>query len=202
MGIKTIHVVDDEEAVRRATSFLLKTMGYAVRDWSSGATFLDAANEVEPGIVLLDLRMPDMDGLEVMRSLSDRGLALPVVILTGHGDIRIAVSAMSAGAVDFIEKPVEQGRLAEALDHAFGRLDEIADTSNRTDAAHRALAALTPRERQVLEALAKGLPNKTIAYDLGISIRTVEVHRANLMKKLDVRTFPDALRIAFAAGLG
>jgi two-component system response regulator FixJ len=127
---------------------------------------------------------------------------MPIVIMTGHGDISIAIRAMKAGAVDFLEKPFEKAALINAIEESFQRIADAASASARAAEAEVILAALTARERDVLEGLAKGLPNKTIAYDLGISPRTVEVHRANLMTKLEVRSLSDALRIAFAAGLG
>lgn len=146
--------------------------------------------------------MPEMDGLEVQRTLHERGVTMPVIILTGHGDVSIAVRAMKAGAVDFIEKPFEKEVLLGAIEAAFERLDASGEANTRAEEAAVVLAALSPREREVLEGLAQGLPNKTIAYDLGISARTVEVHRANVMTKLGARSLSDALRIAFAAGLG
>ena len=199
---RLIHIVDDEEAIRRSASFMLKTSGFDVATWPSGVAFLKEARNAAPGCVLLDVRMPEMDGLEVQQQLAERGVAMPVVVLTGHGDISIAVRAMKAGAVDFLEKPFEKARLLDAIEAAFERLDNRAGRAERAQDAATAIAALTVREREVLEGLAKGLPNKTIAYDLGISSRTVEVHRANVMSKLDVRSLSEALRIAFSAGLG
>jgi two-component system response regulator FixJ len=146
--------------------------------------------------------MPEMDGLEVQQALNERGITMPVIILTGHGDISIAVRAMKAGAVDFIEKPFEKAVLMSAIEAAHARLEKNAADVERNEEAHVMLGKLTGREREVLEGLAKGLPNKTIAYDLDISPRTVEVHRANLMTKLGVRSLSEALRIAFAAGMG
>lgn len=202
MQARLVHIVDDEEGIRRSTSFLLKTMGYRVQAWTSGVDFLKAAGQAETGAVLLDIRMPGMDGLEVQRELAERGIAFPVIILTGHGDIALAVRSMKAGAIDFLEKPVTKARLAEALQRAFARMDRLAEASREAEDARLLLSALTSREKEVLEGLAKGLPNKTISFDLGISARTVEVHRASVMRKLKARSFPDALRIAFAAGLG
>jgi len=199
---KLIHIVDDEEAIRRSASYMLKTSGYAVETWPSGAAFLKEVRHAEQGCVLLDIRMPDIDGIEVQRLLAERGVTMPVVIMTGHGDISIAVRAMKAGAVDFLEKPFEKAVLLGAIEAAFERLMAADSVASRAAEAEVILSALTPRERDVLEGLAQGLPNKTIAYDLGISPRTVEVHRANLMAKLDVRSLSDALRIAFSAGLG
>jgi two-component system, LuxR family, response regulator FixJ len=203
MGDKPlVHIVDDEEAIRKSTSFMLTAAGYAVETWPSGTAFLKAAAEARPGCVLLDVRMPDMDGLEVQQALTAQGVAMPVIVLTGHGDVSIAVRAMKAGAVDFIEKPFEQGALIEAIETGLGRLRD-ADTKRQaaTDANVR-LEGLTARERDVLAGLADGMANKVIANHLGISPRTVEIHRANLMAKLEVRSLSDALRIAFAAGMG
>jgi two-component system response regulator FixJ len=199
---RLIHIVDDEEAIRRSASFMLKTSGFAVETHESGVAFLKAVRHAEPGCILLDVRMPEMDGLEVQSELVRRGIAMPVIILTGHGDVTIAVRAMKAGAVDFIEKPFEKALLLDAIAAAFARIDD-AEARNRLAAdAAILIGGLTAREQEVLSGLADGLPNKTIAYDLGISPRTVEVHRANLMSKLNVRSLSDALRIAFAAGLG
>lgn len=202
MEKRLVHLVDDDPAVRRAVSFVLKTSGLEVSQHVSGTEFLKAVRHAEPGCILLDIRMPDMDGLEVQRELNARGIRMPVVMLTGHGDVTAAVQAMKEGAVDFLEKPSDKDVLLRAIENAFDRLDHAGETSAaQADAAVR-IAALTAREREVLDGLAQGLPNKTIAYDLGISPRTVEVHRANVMTKLGVHSFPDALRIAFAAGLG
>jgi two-component system response regulator FixJ len=196
---KLVHIVDDEDAIRRSAAFMLKTSGYAVQTWASGIDFLKEAGTVETGCVLLDVRMPGMDGLTVQRTLAERGIAAPVIILTVHGDISIAVQAMKAGAVDFLEKPFEKGQLMIALDAGFARLERREEAATTAHEAEVRIAALTAREQEVLQGLARGFPNKTIAYDLGISPRTVEVHRANLMTKLEVRSLSEALRIAFAA---
>ena len=197
-----VHVIDDEEALRRSVSFLLKTSGYAVSTWSSGVAFLKEARHVEPGCILLDIRMPEMDGLAVQQTLSERGIGLPVIVLTGHGDIDMAVAAMKAGAIDFLQKPFDKASLVDAVEQGIGRLDGAAEDRDRASAAGVRIACLTPRERDVLRGLAQGLPNKTIAYTLDISPRTVEVHRANMMTKLGVRSLSDALRLAFSAGVG
>ena len=199
---KLVHIVDDEEAIRRSASFMLKTSGYAVETWPTGAAFLSEVRHAAEGCILLDVRMPEMDGLEVQQALLDRGVTMPVIVLTGHADVSIAVRAMKAGAVDFLERPFEKAVLIAAIEPAFGRMAAADGAVARAAEAEVILAVLTPREREVLDGLAQGLPNKTIAYDLGISPRTVEVHRANLMAKLDVRSLSDALRLAFAAGLG
>lgn len=199
---RCVHIIDDNEAIRRSVAFMLKTSGYKVNSWPSGTAFLKDVKQVEPGCILLDVRMPEIDGLEVQAELAQRGIALPVVIVTGHGDIAIAVRAMKAGAVDFVEKPFHKDTLLAAIELALERLASIGDRAASAAEARTILAALTARERQVLERLAQGLPNKAIAFDLGISPRTVEVHRANLMAKLEVHSLSDALRIAFAAGIG
>lgn len=197
-----VHIVDDEEAIRKSAGFMLSTAGYEVHTWPSGIAFLKAARHAPMGCVLLDVRMPETDGLKVQAALAERGIAMPVIILTGHGDIGIAVRAMKGGAVDFLEKPFEREALLAMVAVATQRIADADRHLAKAEAARLRIAALTPREREVLRRLAHGLPNKTIAYDFGISARTVEVHRANLMGKLHVSSFPDALRIAFAAGLG
>lgn len=199
---RLIHIIDDEEGIRRSASFMLKTSGFAVETWETGVAFLKDVRQTAPGCILLDVRMPEMDGLEVQRALNDRGVTMPVIVMTGHGDISVAVRAMKAGAVDFIEKPFEKAVLMAAIEAAFVRLDDRGNRAVRAEEAAVVIGGLTARERDVLKGLAQGLPNKTIAYDLGISPRTVEVHRANLMSKLGVRSLSDALRIAFAAGMG
>ena len=198
-ALRLVHLVDDDEAIRRSVGFMLKTSGYHVRSYESGVELLKGAPNLEPGCILLDIRMPGMDGLGVQAALKDKGVSLPVIIMTGHGDVSLAVQAMKAGSVDFIEKPFEKAVLLSAIEHGVERLKRSAANQDRADEAAVRLQALTPREREVLDGLAKGLPNKTIAYDLGISPRTVEIHRANVMSKLGVRSLSEALRIAFAA---
>lgn len=199
MTEQLVYLVDDEEAIRRSAGFMLRTSGFNVESYASGVEFLKVARDLPMGCVLLDIRMPGMDGLEVQHELADRGIAMPVIIMTGHGDISIAVRAMKAGAVDFIEKPFEKATLLAALRQGFGRLDRSAQRQLSAQGAATRLNVLTPREREVLDGLADGLPNKSIAFDLGISPRTVEIHRANVMAKLEVRSLSEALRLVFAA---
>lgn len=194
-----IHLVDDDEAIHRSAGFLLKTSGFDVTAYHSGLDLLKAAASLEPGCILLDIRMPGMDGLEVQQALKGKGVTLPIIIMTGHGDVGLAVRAMKTGAIDFIEKPFEKAVLLSAIEQGFERLRREQSGQELASNAAVRLQSLTPREREVLDGLAKGLPNKTIAYDLGISPRTVEIHRANLMTKLGVRSLSEALRIAFAA---
>ena len=196
---RLVHLVDDDASVRRSVGFMLRTSGHQVQAYESGAELLKNSAQLRQGCILLDIRMPGMDGLQVQQALQEKGVGLPVIIMTGHGDVGLAVKAMKAGAVDFIEKPFEKAVLLSAIEHAMERLKRSAANQDRADEAAVRLQALTPREREVLDGLAKGLPNKTIAYDLGISPRTVEIHRANVMTKLGVRSLSEALRIAFAA---
>lgn len=200
--VAVVHVVDDEDSVRRSIDFLLRSAGYSVQRWPDGPAFLKGADKTTRACALLDIRMPEMDGLELQRRMADEGFDCPVIMLTGHGDIEQAVRAMKAGAADFLVKPCDRAKLLQALTHAFRLIDDREVLRERADWAHMQLGKLTEREREVLDGLACGYPNKTIAYDLGISSRTVEVYRANVMVKLEVSNFADALLIAFAAGLG
>lgn len=196
---KLVHIVDDDDAVRRSVAFLLKHAGYRIANYVSGVEFLKAARHAERGVLLLDLRMPEMDGMEVHQQMIENGIDMPVIVLTGHGDISLAVKAMRLGAVDFIEKPYDKSELIHALDEAFARLNRKQNNAMQASEARTRLASLTGRERDVLNGLVQGYPNKTIAYDLGISPRTVEIYRANMMEKLRVRSLSEALRIAFIA---
>lgn len=199
---RTVFLVDDDEAIRRSAGFMLRTSGYTVNAYASGVDFLKEVKDLAPGCILLDVRMPGMDGLEVQKELRSRGIVFPVIVMTGHGDVSVAVQAMKVGAVDFIEKPFEKAVLLSAIEEGFARIEQSQRARARAEEARVRLEALTAREKDVLRGLARGLPNKTIGYDLGISPRTVEIHRANLMSKLEVSSLSEALRIAFAAGMG
>lgn len=202
MTEKTVHLVDDDDAIRRSAGFLLKTSGYLVVPYASGDAFLASAKSAAVGCVLLDIRMPGMDGLEVQQAMNDRGIALPVIMLTGHGDVTLAVRAMKAGAVDFLEKPFEKIALLAAVEKGFDRLREGDRLDMSAADAAVQLASLTGRERDVVGGLIDGHPNKVIAFNLGISPRTVEIHRANLMRKLGTTSLAEVLQIAFAAQRG
>lgn len=197
-----IYLVDDDDTVRRSVGFMLKTSGHQVETFVSGTKFLKELGTLEPGCVLLDIQMPEINGLEVQAELRERGVPFPVIVMTGHGDVEVAVRAMKAGAVDFIEKPFAKESMLQAVGEAFDRLDRSGEKSKRRKDAELLVNGLTRREYEVLAGLTKGHPNKTIGYDLDISPRTVEIHRANLMKKLEVFNLSDLLRIAFAAGVG
>lgn len=197
-----VHIVDDEKAVRRSLEFLLTNAGYKVQKWASANAFLKGADKFGSACALIDVRMPGMDGLELQREMQQQGFNFPVIILSGHGDIGMAVKAMQAGSIDFLEKPADRQVILDAIEAAIQSLNDLEQQRGRVQWAKAQLGRLTEREVEVLDGLACGYPNKTIAYDLGISARTVEVYRANAMEKLEVESFAGALRIAFAAGLG
>lgn len=199
---KLVHVVDDDDGVRRSVDFLLSNAGYEIRRWDNAEEFLKRSDKLTAAVALVDVRMPGMDGLELQRTMQCEGFNFPVIVLSGHGDITMAVQAMQAGAIDFLEKPVDRQHLLDAVARAFDTIADCEQQRMRAEWAIAQIGRLTIREREVLDGLACGYPNKTIAYDLGISARTVEVYRANIMEKLAVTSFADALRIAFSAGLG
>jgi len=199
---KIVHVVDDDDAIRRSLDFLLSTAGYRVMTWEDGPTFLKGVDKMVAACALIDIRMPHMDGLELQQEMFRCGANFPVIVLTGHGAISMAVKAMQEGATDFIEKPAGRQEILDAVETAFGTQFNREEQRSRQRWAKTQLRRLTEREKEVLDGLACGYPNKTIAYDLEISVRTVEVYRANVMEKLEVSSFADALRIAFAADLG
>lgn len=195
-----LHVIDDDAGLRDALAFLLDVNGVDALFYESGDAFLNAL-PVEAGCLLTDIRMPGITGLELVRELKSRGMDLPVIVMTGHGDIPLAVEAMKAGVVDFIEKPFSDDVLIAAIHAAFERLkDEVEPDAARLAAVER-LAQLSPRERDVLAGVVEGKLNKVIAYELEISPRTVEIYRANLMSKTGARNVAELMRIALAAGL-
>ena len=192
-----VHIVDDDAAVRQSLAFMLSAAGLAVRVYESPAAFLDGLAGAQTGCLVTDVRMPDMTGLELLRRLRDKGCLIPAIVITGHGDVPLAVEAMKAGALDFIEKPFEEAAILKAvrsaLEHGAG--EEGGDAAS---VASR-VALLSERERQVLDGLIAGHPNKTIAYDLGISPRTVEVYRANVMTKMQAKSLSELIRLAILA---
>jgi two-component system response regulator FixJ len=196
-----VHLIDDDDAVRQSLAFLLTTAGLAVRVHESATAFLQILPKAQPGCVVTDVRMADVDGLELQRRLQAAGAKFPVIIMTGHGDVPMAVQAMKAGAIDFIEKPFDDERMISAIRTALALHDkrgyrdaEIAETRVR-------LQSLSAREREVLDGILLGHPNKVVAHDLGISPRTVEVHRANVMTKMRTTSLSELVRMALVAGL-
>jgi two-component system, LuxR family, response regulator FixJ len=198
-ALRTIHVVDDDEAVRDSLRTLLESSGLAVHTYPSAALFLEAAPGIL-GCVLTDVRMPDMDGLALQRRLNERGLHLPVIVMTGQGDIAVAVRAMKAGALDFLEKPFHDDDLLAAVERALAEGERRQAREEISGEAARRMAALTAREREVLDLLVTGLPTKGIANALGASPRTIEVHRARVFEKLHARSLPELVRLVIAAG--
>ena len=197
----TVHVVDDDSAVRRSLERLLDAAGFHVVSYQSPAAFLNAASGLSAGCVLLDIRMPGVDGLEVQARLNRLRVNLPVIVMTGHGDVPSAVRAMKAGAVDFLEKPFDDETLLNAIGGAFAKASRLIGGDREAVRAAQRIATLSPREREVLDALLAGRPNKVIAFDLNISVRTVEVHRARMMERLGTKQFADAIRLAVMATL-
>lgn len=198
---RVVHVVDDDDAVRESAALLLEIAGYQVLTYESGVAFLEAVGSAPPGCVLLDIHMPQMTGLEVQGVLRERGIVWPVIVLTGQGDIGIAVQAMKNGAFEFLEKPYQNEILLGTIAEAFERLESVIEEGARAANAQALIATLTPRELQIMQGLLGGLPNKLIAHELDLSVRTVEVYRANVMDKLGARSLSTAVRIAMAAGV-
>lgn len=197
-----VYIVDDDDALRQSVEVLLEVAGgFATRSFASGEAFLETLAHLEAGCVLLDLNMPGMNGLEVLRRLQAIDSRFETILLTGQGDIGIAVEAMKAGAIDFIEKPYDNRMLLNALDNGFARIEDREKEASAIQSARDGIERLTPREKDVLLGLIDGKANKIIAFELDISPRTVEIYRANLMDKLGVRSVAEAVRIAFAAGL-
>jgi two-component system response regulator FixJ len=197
----TIVIVDDDEAVRDSLTILLETEGYAVRAHASGPELL-VAGLPDTGCLLLDVRMPEMDGLELQRRLVERGVKLPIIIMTGHGDVPVAVRAMKAGAADFVEKPFADATMLASIRQALARSAAARTGQGQAAEIEARLLQLTRREREVLEKLVAGQPNKVIAYELGISPRTVEIHRARVMEKMRADNLSHLVRMALAAGIG
>jgi two-component system, LuxR family, response regulator FixJ len=196
-----VHVVDDDREVRRSLSFMLGSAQFNSRPFASGSDLVESLDELQPGCVLLDIRMPEMDGFQVMAELARRGVHWPVVVMTGHGEVPVAVRAMKAGAVDFLEKPFEEEVLLGSLERAFGLLRERGETAARRRGAEARIGLLTLRERELLRGLMAGMSNKMLSRRLDISLRTVEMHRANMMERLQVGSLAEALTLAVQAGV-
>jgi two-component system, LuxR family, response regulator FixJ len=198
---QNVYVVDDDSMVRRSLFFSLGAAGFEVRSFASGDDLLAEVDVLEPGCILLDLRMPEKNGSEVLHELGERVRRFPVVIITGHGEIDVAVRTMKMGASDFLEKPFSEAALLEVLEPIFRTLPEHAQADAERAKASARVAKLTGRERDVLQGLVSGLSNKAAALELGISARTVEIHRGNLMKRLETKSVGEAVRIALQAGM-
>jgi two-component system response regulator FixJ len=197
----TVHVVDDDLAVRQSLSFLLATVGLPVRLHESAVAFLECVKEPIAGCIVTDVRMPDIDGIEFLRRLKSRGVSAPVIVMTGHADVPLAVEAMKQGAIDFIEKPFDDDLFLAAVRAALDRQEQNAQQNSQASEIQAKLESLSERERQVLDGLVAGKANKVIAYDLGISPRTVEIYRANVMGKMQAASLSELVRMALLSGL-
>jgi len=196
-----VHVVDDDEAMRDSMAFLLRAENFQVQTYADAADFLTALPQIKVGCVVTDVRMPGMSGIELLQRLRELKVSLPVIVVSGHGDVPLAVEDMKTGALDFIEKPFEDDVFLRAVRTALGA--QAVDSQRQAQKAtiNSRLESLSNREREVLEGLVAGHPNKTIAYDLGISPRTVEIYRANVMEKMQARSLSDLVRMALVGGL-
>ncbi|HTO33147.1 MAG TPA: response regulator FixJ [Pararhizobium sp.] len=197
-----VHIVDDEAPVRKSLAFMLASAGYAVRAFGSAADFLSQADDTQGGCLITDLRMPGMNGVELLQALRKADAMLPAIVITGHGDVPMAVEAMKAGALDFIEKPFEEEVLLQALERAARQLANRKISEDHAPTVRARVETLTDRERQVLSGVVAGLPNKSIAYDLQISPRTVEVYRSNVMMKMQAKSLPELVRMTLHVDLG
>ena len=201
MPSKAIYVVDDDDAVRDSVALTAELAGYAAHSYASAGDFLATAPSLPEGCLVLDVRMPEMDGLELLDALAEHRPKFPTIVVTGHGDIAIAVRAMKAGAVDFIEKPFTKEALLACIDAAFARSEAAQTKDDLSIAAASRLANLSKRERQVLEGLVAGHANKVIAGHLTVSPRTVEVYRARLMDKMQAKSLAELVRLALVGGI-
>lgn len=199
--VAVVHVVDDDEAMRQSLSFLLHTANIQAQTYESAADFLKTLPQLKSGCVVTDVRMPGMSGIELLRRLRDLAVTMPVIVITGHGDVPLAVEAMKSGALDFIEKPIDDEVLLSAVRAALNAHATDSERQALKTAINGRLASLSNREREVLEGLVAGRPNKTIAYDLGISPRTVEIYRANVMTKMEAGSLSDLIRMALVGGI-
>lgn len=192
----TVFIIEDDQSVRDAIGLLLGLRGYSVAMFADAESFLHAYRPDWSGCLLIDIRMPGMDGLTLQKRLLEQGCRMPAIVMTGHGDVDSARAAFRANAIDFIEKPIDDGKLMSAIDEAFARLQTACNESAQSSEFERLLAILTPREREVMDLVVAGRHNREIAEELGISARTVEVHKARMMTKLQVDGVPDLVRLS------
>jgi two-component system, LuxR family, response regulator FixJ len=196
---QVVHVVDDDESARESLAFLLESADFEVVAYASAPAFLDALPAARPGVIITDVRMPEMTGQELVARLSALKVRMPIVMITGHGDIPMAVEAMRSGVVDFLEKPFSDSRMLDALQRAFASVEAPAPVSDDQAAVRKRIETLSERERQVLEGVVAGHANKVIARDLGISPRTVEIYRAKLMTKMQADNLAALVRMTLSA---
>ena len=197
----TVHVIDDDEAARQSLAFLLDCAGLAVRSYESAAEFLKAVPTMEHGCIITDVRMPGMSGVELIGRLKALGVADPVIVITGHADVPLAIQAMKAGVADFLEKPFGDDAILDAVRAALARRTDVNLANAERDRFVALIETLSQREREVLDGLVEGRANKVIAFDLGISARTVEVYRANVMTKMKAGSLSELVRMVTIAKL-
>jgi two-component system, LuxR family, response regulator FixJ len=196
-----VYIIDDDEAVRDSLTIQLEAVGFNVTAFASGLDFLAKLPSLTPGCLISDVRMPEIDGLELQTRLAAMKVNFPVIIMTGHGDISLAVRAMRAGAVDFVEKPFSEETILQSIRLAQSRFEQRSRNEAEGETARARMGLLTPREREVFDGLVAGRQNKVIAYDLSISPRTVEIHRARVLEKMQARSLSELVRLALAAGV-
>ncbi|MBV1866890.1 MAG: response regulator [Marinosulfonomonas sp.] len=199
--VQTVFIVDDDDPARESLAALLEAAGYTVAQFNSGTAFLDKVTSTQNGCLVLDVRMPGLSGPEVQARLAERNIVMPVIIMTGNGDLTMAVRAMKAGAVDFLEKTSNVDEITAAVRTALSKIAKTCDADNQAGEIRQRLDRLTARERQVLDELVIGNLNKVIAYNLDISPRTVEIHRARTMEKMQARNLAHLVRLAVSAGV-
>jgi two-component system response regulator FixJ len=198
---KVVHVIDDDEAMRKSLAFLLRAAKLEVQTYSSAAEFLERLPQAKSGCVITDVRMPGISGIDLLKRLRELKAAMPVIVITGHGDVPMAVQAMKEGAIDFLEKPFEEEAMLAAIRAAFDVQAADADRQRTVAEIRERIASLSAREREVLEGLVAGQANKVIAYNLGISPRTVEIYRANVMTKMKASSLSELVRMALIGGV-
>lgn len=196
-----VHIVDDDDAVRKSLQMLFKTVGIEAVAYESGDNFLDRFDDSVYGCILLDIRMPGMSGLEVQKQLSERGSSLPIIFITGHGDVPMAVEAMQLGAFDFVQKPFRDQDLMDRVSQALSQSEEQREETEQKQEVSQRYDSLTPREKEVMACVVKGQANKVIAMDRNVSQRTVEIHRARVMEKMQARSLADLVRMSIQIGL-
>lgn len=196
-----VHVIDDDEAMRQSLAFLLGTVGMKVQTYESAMAFLAVAPEIKSGCIITDVRMPEVSGLDLLRRVRELELGIPVIMITGHGDVPLAVEAMKIGALDFLEKPFDDEVLLASVRSALNQLNQDQRRQTERSDIQGRLETLSNRERDVLQGLVAGHANKQIAYDLGISPRTIEIYRANLMTKMQASSLSNLVRMALIAGI-
>ena len=196
-----VHVIDDDDAARDSLEFLLRSARLQVQTYDSAKNFLTQISGAAGGCIITDVRMPEINGIELLRKVREMNLQTPVIVITGHADVPLAVEAMRAGAIEFLEKPYDDEVLLAAVHTALGQAHEQSSQGNEKQALHERLSSLSTREREVLEGLVAGKPNKLIAFDLGISPRTVEIYRANVMTKMQAGSLSELVRMALVSGI-